>query len=193
MFLGFNLAFFPMQILGLLGMPRRIYTYPQFTGWDAWNLGITLAAVVFAVGVLVSLVNFIASSLNGKRAGANPWNADTLEWSIESPPPSYGSLHIPTVESRHPLWDAHPEEHDPRGERLLSHGRYTIATSWLEARPIAIATMPEDTVTPLACAVTLTALTAAVLLNHLAWAAAIAAITALCAAVWLWPEKEKHA
>lgn len=189
MFVGFNLGFFPMHLVGLEGMPRRIYTYPAGMGWSDMNLLITIGAVVFAVGVLVSLVNFIVSARSGLPAGPNPWQADTLEWSVESPPPPFGSLHIPTVASRHPLWDVHDEEYDPSGERILAGGRLTLATSWLDARPVGVAKMPEDTIMPLLLALALTGVFSALLLRALGIAAAFSALGLAFAAIWLWPEK----
>jgi cytochrome c oxidase subunit 1/cytochrome c oxidase subunit I+III len=191
MFVGFNLAFFPMHLTGLAGMPRRIYTYPSGMGWDGTNLLITVGAAVLAVGVLVSLLNFVLSARSGAPAGPNPWNADTLEWSLDSPPPVYASAHIPTVASRHPLWDAHDEEYDPGGERILAEGRLTLATTWRDARPVAISQMPEDTATPLLLALALTALFSALLLKALWFLAAFAVISLIVAAVWLWPRPEE--
>jgi len=152
-FIGFNVALFPMHITGLLGMPRRIYTYGPEMGWDTLNLVITAGAFLLALGILVSVANFLLSARRGPLAGANPWNADGLEWSTESPPPAYGTVHLPTVHSRHPLWDEHEEEHDPHGRRILDQGRLTLATSWLDAKPVAISKLPEDTIAPLLLAV----------------------------------------
>ncbi|WP_051241583.1 cytochrome c oxidase subunit I [Azohydromonas australica] len=191
MFTGFNLGFFPMHLLGLAGMPRRIYTYPGSMGWDTNNLLVTLGAFLFAAGLLVTLVNCIVSRHRGLPAGKNPWKADSLEWSTESPPAHYGSVHIPTVTSRHPLWDAHEEEHDPGGERILSQGRLTLATSGLDARVRAISKMPEDTLMPLLAALALTALCFAVLVKAMWVALGAVLLTALVAAFWLWPEAEK--
>jgi cytochrome c oxidase subunit 1/cytochrome c oxidase subunit I+III len=189
MFVGFNLGFFPMHIVGLEGMPRRIYTYPQPMGWDHWNLVITLGAVLFAVGVLVSLVNFVVSARRGQRAGRNPWNADTLEWVVDSPPPSYGAEHIPTVRSRNPLWDAHDEESDPRDERVLDQGRLTLTTHWRDATVQSVARMPEDTLMPLLLALGLTAVFCAVLVKAIAWAGVFAVLSMAVAAGWLWPDR----
>jgi cytochrome c oxidase subunit 1/cytochrome c oxidase subunit I+III len=105
MFVGFNLAFFPMHVLGLLGMPRRVYTYDAGLGWDGLNLLATIGGFVFAVGTGITLYNFVRSHRRGAPAGPNPWDADTLEWAISSPPPHYNFAAIPVVESRHPLWD----------------------------------------------------------------------------------------
>jgi heme/copper-type cytochrome/quinol oxidase subunit 1 len=193
MFVGFNVAFFPMQISGLLGMPRRIYTYPAGMGWDTINLVITIGAFVFALGVLVSVVNFIVSSRGGALAGRDPWHADTLEWALPSPPPAYGSVHIPTVVSRHPLWDEHEEEHDPSGERVLDEQRLTITTSALDAIPIGLAKMPEDTITPLLLALAVMGVFSALLLKAVWIAAAMGLVMLLFTAAWLWPRQEKLA
>ena len=108
MFIGFNLAFFPMHILGFLGMPRRIYTYPSGLGWDNLNLISTLGGMLFAVGTGITLLNWFHARWWGKPAGPNPWDADSLEWATTSPPPEYNFAAIPVVASRHPLWDQNP-------------------------------------------------------------------------------------
>ena len=148
MFTGFNLTFFPMHIAGLDGMTRRIYTYPMGMGWEGLNLLETIGAFLLSVGILVSIWNFFVSLRSGRLAGNNPWGADSLEWDMPSPPPSYATVHIPTVVSRHPLWDDHDEEEDPFGDRVLDEGRLTLATSTLDGDPVAVARMPEDTLTP---------------------------------------------
>jgi cytochrome c oxidase subunit I len=191
MFIGFNLGFFPMHLLGLAGMPRRIYTYPAGMGWGDMNLLVTIGSLIFVVGVAVSLCNFIVSARRGVPAGPNPWNADSLEWSTDSPPPPYNFLRIPTVASRNPLWDSHDEEYDPTGERELADGRLTLATSWLDARPVGIAKMPEDTIMPLLLALAFTGLFAALLLNALWVAAEFAVVCLAFAGVWLWPRGER--
>ena len=193
MFIGFNVGFFPMHFLGLAGMPRRIYTYPSAMQWGDMNLAVTVGAVLLAIGLLVSIVNFIVSRKSGEPAGSNPWNADTLEWDVSSPPPVYGSVHIPTVASRHPLWDEHDEEHDPNDERVLERGRLTLATTALDAVPVAVARMAEDTVMPLALTLALTVFFTAVLLKALWLVAGLAGVIALCVAGWLWPKIEKVA
>jgi cytochrome c oxidase subunit I len=191
-FAGFNVAFFPMQVLGMAGMPRRIYTYPSGLGWDGWNIVITVGALALGVGVLLTLFNAVASRSRGAVAGTNPWNADTLEWNVPSPPPSYGVLHIPTVASRHPLWDQHDESADPRGERLLDRGRLTPSTSWLAAQPLSLSQMPEDTTAPLWLGVLLSMWFVAVLVKALWLALALTILSLLAAAWWLWPEEGTH-
>jgi cytochrome c oxidase subunit 1 len=116
-FIGFHLTFDFMHIPGLLGMPRRIYTYEPGRGWDIWNLIVTIGVAFQAAGILVFALNLIWSYFRGKVAGNDPWDAWTLEWSTSSPPPEYNFAVIPTVRSRRPLWDLkHPEDPDWRYE-----------------------------------------------------------------------------
>ncbi len=190
MFIGFNMAFFTMHIIGVEGMPRRIYTYMSGLGWEFMNLFITVGAFILAIGILLTFINFFWSLKHGKLAGRNPWNADTLEWSTESPPPPYGSVHIPTVTSRHPLWDEHEEEEDPDGERILDQGRLTFSTTALDGDPIALARMPKDTIKPLLAAIGFFVVCGAIV-YQLIWITVSAVIfTLLVVAFWLRPNEE---
>ncbi|HLG72556.1 MAG TPA: cytochrome c oxidase subunit I [Chloroflexota bacterium] len=120
MFIGFNLTFFPQHLLGIQGMPRRVYTYPAGLGWDNSNLVSTVGAYILGLSVIVFLLNLVRSIRSGVPAGDNPWEAWTLEWSTSSPPPDYNFAVIPTVTSRRPLWDiAHPEDPDWQHEHEL--------------------------------------------------------------------------
>jgi len=115
--IGFHLTFDFMHVPGLLGMPRRIYTYEPGRGWDMWNLVSTIGVVFQAAGVLIFAGNLLWSYFKGKSAGSDPWDAWTLEWSTSSPPPAYNFASIPTVRSRRPVWDLkHPEDPDWRYE-----------------------------------------------------------------------------
>jgi cytochrome c oxidase subunit 1 len=106
-----------MHIPGVLGMPRRIYTYEPGRGWEIWNLIATLGAVIQGLAILIFVANLVLSYSRGTKAGNDPWDAWTLEWSVSSPPPSYNFASIPTVSSRRPLWDRkHPEDPDSRYE-----------------------------------------------------------------------------
>ena len=104
MFIGFNLAFFPMHFLGLDGMPRRIYTYDSSMGWDFWNLISTIGAIVILVSLLMFIYNVALNWRKGEPAEADPWDGRTLEWSIPSPPPEYNFVEIPTVYDRDDWW-----------------------------------------------------------------------------------------
>jgi cytochrome c oxidase subunit 1/cytochrome c oxidase subunit I+III len=113
MVLGFNLTFFVQHFLGLLGMPRRVYTYPDLPYWGSLNLVSTVGAFVLGFSALVLIVNVLWSLRAGALAGDNPWSAWTLEWSAPSPPPDHNFEFVPPVRDRRPLWDlAHPEAPD---------------------------------------------------------------------------------
>ena len=111
--IGFHLTFDFMHIPGILGMPRRIYTYEPGRGWETWNLICSIGVVFQMVAVLCFVFNLVQSYFKGRLAGNDPWDAWTLEWSIPSPPPVYNFAVIPEVRSRRPLWDLkHPEDPD---------------------------------------------------------------------------------
>ena len=113
MVIGFNLTFGPLHIAGILGMPRRIYTYDAGRGWEIWNQLASLGALIQGIAVLVFAWNMIVSLRRGAVAGNDPWDAWTLEWSTTSPPPEYNFATLPEVRSRRPLWDLkHPDDPD---------------------------------------------------------------------------------
>jgi cytochrome c oxidase subunit I len=110
MFIGMNLVFMPMHILGIQGMPRRIYTYGAGRGWEIWNFIETIGAFIIAVGMLIFIINFFVSLRQKATNEADPWDGYTLEWKTTSPPPVYNFDKIPTVRGLRPLWDEkHPE------------------------------------------------------------------------------------
>jgi cytochrome c oxidase subunit I len=113
-FAGTNLLFFPMHIVGLLGMTRREYTYPAGLGWTAYNLAETIGGFLTAVGIVLLLGNLAVSYFRGEDAGPDPWHGPTLEWTTSSPPPPYNFAVVPKVRSAYPNWD-----HDDRGEDRL--------------------------------------------------------------------------
>lgn len=192
-FVGFNVAFFPMHIAGLLGMPRRIYTYPDGLGWGDINLVTSIGSAVFAAGILMLIVNIVRSLASGAPAGPNPWDAPTLEWSVPSPPPPYNFAAIPCVASRHPLWEDRMDG-GPRSvldtNVILDRGRETLATTPLDASPDAVLRMPEDSLWPLALAAALTVVFCGLLFN-VWWIAGIGVAASVLAGLgWLWPKAE---
>lgn len=116
-FVGFNLTFGPMHIAGLMGMPRRVYTYQPGQGWEIWNQLSTIGGFIMGAGFAVLFCNLLWSLWRGRVAGDDPWDAWTLEWATSSPPPIYNFEKIPVVLSRRPLWDKkHPEDPDWKHE-----------------------------------------------------------------------------
>lgn len=115
--LGFNMTFGVQHILGILGMPRRIYTYDADRGWELWNMISSIGVIFQGIAILLFVYNIISSLRKGKEAGPDPWDAWTLEWATSSPPPSYNFAKLPEVKSRRPLWDEkHPDDPDWRHE-----------------------------------------------------------------------------
>jgi cytochrome c oxidase subunit 1 len=104
MFIGFNFTFFPMHFLGLEGMPRRYFSYGEGSGWEFWNVVVTFGSYVLGAAFLMLVFNIGRSLMNGRRVGANPWDAPTLEWATQSPPPVYNFAEVPVVGHRDPLW-----------------------------------------------------------------------------------------
>jgi cytochrome c oxidase subunit 1/cytochrome c oxidase subunit I+III len=182
-FAGFNLAFFPMHISGLLGMPRRVYTYPSEMGWGALNLLSTIGAYVLAAGLVVVAVNVVRTHLRGEPAGDDPWGAPTLEWATASPPPPYNFASVPIVRSASPLWDdgSHPTN------VTLPEGHQTTETSLLEGDPQRALHMPSESLVPLWLAVAL-ALIFVGLIFEAWWVSIVAgALGALGLGAWHWP------
>ena len=147
MFIGFNLVFFPMHKLGLNGMPRRVYTYLPETGWGTLNLIASLGALVLGAGVVVFVVNVFWARRAGVIAGDNPWAADSLEWSVTSPPPHYNFHNIPVVQGRYPIWQATEDAPVIRG--LSTTKREGLVTSVMDAQPELRFDIPGPSIWPL--------------------------------------------
>lgn len=146
MFGGFNLAFFPMHIAGLMGMPRRVYTYPDDLGWNGLNMASTVGAFVLAAGVLLFFIDAARTLRRPEKDHGNPWGAGTLEW---LPPRDYGVRSIPEIDSLYPLWrqPTLPEEVEAGRHWLpgtVFGGRETLVTSMRDARPMHLLRLPTD-------------------------------------------------
>jgi heme/copper-type cytochrome/quinol oxidase subunit 1 len=131
--IGFNVTFFPMHLLGLQGMPRRVYTYGAEMGWGGLNALASIGALTIAVSMLLFVVNVWRSLRHGEPAGDNPWGAATLEWSTSSPPPAQQLRGDPVVAGRDPLWE--PGGIGGHVAGLSVDSRETLMTTVLDAEP----------------------------------------------------------
>ena len=188
MFIGFNVAFFPMHILGLKGMPRRVYTYQALPGWATLNLLATIGGVILTLGVLVFLIDAIRSLRRGAVAGNNPWNAGTLEWATTSPPPSYNFLYIPTVAGRDTLWTQPADQ--PVVVGLRSDVKQILITKMLDGEPDHIEQFPTPSIWPLLAALATTGLFIGSIFTPWAvvWGSIPVAVTLIG---WFWPTSKQ--
>jgi cytochrome c oxidase subunit 1 len=188
-FLGFQLAFFPMHLAGLLGMPRRVYTYPAGLGLELPNLLSSIGAFVVAAAVLLFVINGVVSLYRGVIAPPNPWGAASLEWATNSPPPPYNFAHIPVVESRTPLWDYGAEIPVVTGLRV--DDKEILLTTVVAAAPDLREPVPEPSVWPLIAAIAVGVLFVSSIFSP--WAVVFGAIpSAIAIAAWFWPKELKR-
>ncbi|WP_051341327.1 cytochrome c oxidase subunit I [Azospirillum halopraeferens] len=189
MFAGFNIAFFPMHLTGLLGMPRRVYTYPAGLGWEWLNMISTLGAFILAAGVALVLFDMLRRFGLRGRVDADPWDAGTLEW---LPSDNYGTRSIPLVHTRDPLWEQ-PDlaRQVDAGHHFLpgpvtAAGRETLITSPLDARPQYVMRLPGPTWVPLLAAVTTAAFFLLLAFKLVAIAIVAGVLTVVLYCVWMW-------
>ncbi|MCS0460297.1 MULTISPECIES: cytochrome c oxidase subunit I [Rhizobium] len=184
-FTGFNLTFFPMHILGLQGMPRRIYTYQPEMPWSALNMFVSLSAVILVAGFLVFFIDAVRSAASGSAAPANPWGASTLEWATSSPPPSYNFARLPVVGSFEPL-SADPDTLSVV-TGLSVNRRELIVSSVVEALPEARESSPGNSIWPLWSALATTVMLIWSIFSPWAvvWGSIPVAIALIC---WFWPK-----
>ncbi len=185
MFIGVNLTFFPLHIAGLMGMPRRVFTYDATAGLEWMNALATAGAYIQLLGVGMFALNFAKSMVWGEEAGDNPWGASTLEWATTSPPQAYDFRSIPMVQSADPLWDG--ADWPPTLEEPPDHVRQVMGTTALEARVTSPLAMPGDSYLPFLTAHSLAIMIVGFALSlPILWSiGAVAA--AICIATWLWP------
>jgi cytochrome c oxidase subunit I+III len=194
-FVGTFLTFFPMHIVGLLGMTRRVYTYEAGLGWDGYNLVETIGAYLMAAGIVAIFANLFWSRFRGAPAGPDPFFGGTLEWTIPSPPPPYNFAVVPTVSSPYPNWDRADRMEDERrlarGQLSLPAGHETPATTVREGRPDEVLEMPAESAFPVLLAAATCGVFAMLLLSHYAAAAVFALLALACVAGWHWHEPEE--
>jgi cytochrome c oxidase subunit I len=185
---GFNLGFFPMHILGLQGMPRRVYTYPEAMGWGPLNLIASIGSTIAVLGGLVFVANAFLSLYRGRRAGADPWSGSTLEWATPSPPPVYNFEHTPVVDSLTPLWTA--KDTLPVMDGLALDRRQVLVTSLVDAEPEYRHKSPTPSIIPLLAGLAVTALFIGSIFTPwaLVWGAVPIAVTLT---MWFWPQRER--
>jgi heme/copper-type cytochrome/quinol oxidase subunit 1 len=200
MFVGFNITFFPMHILGFLGMPRRVYTYNNGLGWDGLNLMVSLGSAVFGLGTGLTLLNWALSLRHrqDRTVPDDPWEADSLEWATTSPPPHYNFAAIPLVAGRHPLWDQRPLPYASSGPEEDTSGlgaegaveRETPLTSGIDSRPEGNLSIPAETYLPFVLAVGLAIMFIGLLVSAAFVAVAGVALAVFGAVWWTWRTDE---
>lgn len=182
---GFNLGFFPMHILGLEGMPRRIYTYGPDMGWGTLNLVATIGSAIAMAGGLVLAGNALVSLWCGKRAGPDPWSGPTLEWAAPSPPPQHNFDQVPVVTSLAPLW-AHDDL--PVMTGLGLNRREVLVTSVIDAVPVYRHESVGPSIWPLVAAVATSAMFVASIFTP--WAVFWGSLPiAVALVLWFWPRR----
>jgi cytochrome c oxidase subunit I len=184
-FVGFQLTFFPMHILGLMGMPRRIYTYQPEMHWGGINLFVSLSSAILASGFLLFFIDAVRSARRGALAGDNPWDAGTLEWATASPPPAYNFARIPVVTSASPLWAGSGPLGTAGG--LGVNRRVLLITTLADATPQARETSQPNSIWPLwaAIATSITLIASIFTPFAMVWGSVPIAITLVG---WFWPK-----
>jgi heme/copper-type cytochrome/quinol oxidase subunit 1 len=178
-FIGTNLLFFPMHIVGLLGMPRRVYTYPGEMGWTVYNVLETVGGFLTAAGILVLFGNLVFSYFRGPPAGADPWRGPTLEWSIPSPPPEYNFAVIPKVSSAYPNWDGLDG-----AVGVLDEGHEQVLSTPIDGELDEIVRMPHDSPWPILFALCLSAIFAVLTVEKFTVAAVLGVLLLLTLVGW---------
>jgi cytochrome c oxidase subunit 1 len=187
-FVGVNVTFFPMHLLGLDGMPRRVYTYLPDMGWGKLNLLATVGSWIIAASVIVFLVNVLRSWKRGAVAGPNPWGASTLEWATTSPPPAWNFHPVPVVQGRSPLWESGDEM--PVATGLATDKREVLITTALDAEPDSRHEHPGESHWPLAMAIAVGVTFIGAIFTPWAYVVGFA-LSAIAFAGWGWPRGTK--
>jgi cytochrome c oxidase subunit I+III len=197
-FIGFNVTFFPMHVMGFEGMPRRVFTYSETLGLDLLNLIATVGAFILTAGFVVVVINMIVSRVLKYDAGPNPWNADTLEWATTSPPQPYAFYRPPVVRGRNPLWETDdPSVVTPRFDDAANAmagkpetWRATLATDSITGEPSGIHPLAGPTLVPLIASLGVVGIFLGILLQFYTVSIASIVFTGGYLVYWLWPREE---
>jgi len=190
-FVGFNGTFLVMHWTGLIGMPRRVYTYDSGLGWDMPNLMSSIFSFIMAFGLATVLLDWLLHFRHGARATVNPWQADTLEWASGTPPRAYNFASLPVLATRHPLWE-HPDLplSIAQGRHALAqaaHGRReTLGCDPVTGQPREVIHLPGNSWWPLVAGVLLALLCISLLLKLYAAALVLALATTVVLLRWSW-------
>jgi cytochrome c oxidase subunit 1 len=186
-FIGFNMTFFPMHILGLRGMPRRVYTYPASMPWGNMNFFASLGVVLMTAAVLIFIANFVWHRSRGAIAGNNPWGASTLEWATTSPPPVYNFADPPTVNGRDALWDALPNQ--PVVVGLDEDCRQVLNTRVMDADPDHRDEFPGPTPIPFIAAIATSIFFISTIFTAKLFFPTII-LVGITLLIWYWPKRQ---
>jgi cytochrome c oxidase subunit I len=186
-FIGTNLLFFPMHIVGLLGMPRRVYTYPGGLGWTSYNVIESIGGYLTAVGIVVLFANLVVSYFRGAPSGPDPWHGPTLEWTIPSPPPEYNFATIPTVSSAYANWTD-----DVPPSLALDVGHKQHVSSLVDGWTAEIADMPHSSPWPILLALALSLLFTMLVIQHYMFASIFAVVIGLTLLGWHSKEPQEN-
>jgi cytochrome c oxidase subunit I+III len=188
LFVGFNLTFFPQHILGMWGMPRRIYTYAPEMGWGGLNLLSSVGALLIATSMVIYLVNVVRSLRAGAQAPDNPWESSTLEWATSSPPPVYNFAPLATVDGLYPVWEGEDRRAPIVGLSVTE--REVLVTQVLDARVDHRKIFPEPSIWPLLAAISVSILFIWSIFSP--WGVVYGAVPVAVTLIgWFWPSKGK--
>jgi cytochrome c oxidase subunit I+III len=189
LFIGFNVTFFPMHILGFLGMPRRVYTYPEYMSWTTLNIISSMGALLLVLGGVMLIYNLAHSYRFGVIAGDNPWDADSLEWSTSSPPPVYNFAETPLVEGRHPMWQR--SSPPPVVVGVRADKREMLVTGVMDAEPVHLDESPDPSIWLFLAAVATSGMFVASIFTP--WAIVYGSPPIAVTLIgWFWPKKRAH-